>query len=82
MNPVNPPVCVDSTAVGITAHSAPVAEIIGNATVNEHLPKHEMSCIAKTRFILTSLNERGISASYLFGQIVSERLSYLDQFGW
>ena len=52
VNPVNPPVCVDSTAVGITAHSAPVAEIIGNATVNEHLPKHEMSCIAKTRFCL------------------------------
>ena len=50
MKPVKPPVWVDSTAVGITVHSAPTDEMIGSATVSEHLPKHEMSCIANTRF--------------------------------
>ena len=50
VNPVNPPVCVDKTAVGMTVHSRPVADMIGNATVNEHLPKHEMSLIASMRF--------------------------------
>ena len=36
-------VCVDSTAVGSTEHSTPMAEIMGNATVSEHFPTHEMS---------------------------------------
>ena len=43
VKPVNPPVCVDNTAVGITLVSIPAAEIIGNATVNEHLPNPEIS---------------------------------------
>ena len=41
--PVKPPVWVERTAVGITVHSNPVAEIMGNAVVREHLPKQEMS---------------------------------------
>lgn len=41
-----PPVCVDSTAVGMTETSMPMAEIIGRATVSEHLPKPEISCMA------------------------------------
>lgn len=53
MYPVNPPVWVESTAVGMTVHSRPAAEIIGSATVREHLPKHEMSWIARTRFCLS-----------------------------
>ena len=36
-------VCVDKTAVGTTAHSTPMAEMIGSATVSEHLPRAEMS---------------------------------------
>ena len=31
-------VCVDSTAVGMTAVSSPHAEMIGSATVSEHCP--------------------------------------------
>ena len=46
VKPVNPPVCVDSTAVGMTETSMPMAEIIGRATVSEHLPKPEISCMA------------------------------------
>jgi len=36
-------VCVESTAVGIIAVSIPIAEIIGSATVREHLPIQEIS---------------------------------------
>jgi hypothetical protein len=36
-------VCVDKTAVGMIQVSTPMAEMIGRATVKEHLPKHEMS---------------------------------------
>jgi hypothetical protein len=43
VKPVNPPVCVDKTEVGIIAHSIPIAEIRGNATVMEHFPKQEIS---------------------------------------
>jgi hypothetical protein len=50
VKPVKPPVCVDNTAVGITDVSMPAAEIMGNATVNEHLPKQDMSWIAAMRF--------------------------------
>ena len=39
-------VCVDKTAVGNTPHSTPHAEIIGSATVREHLPTQEISCIS------------------------------------
>ena len=50
VKPLKPPVWVDKIAVGITAVSIPAAEIIGNATVKEHLPKHEISCIAAILF--------------------------------
>ena len=43
VNPVKPPVWVDRTAVGSTAHSTPAAEIMGKATVREHFPTQEMS---------------------------------------
>lgn len=46
MNPLNPPVWVESTAVGRPEHSIPAAEMMGSATVREHLPTHEMSCTA------------------------------------
>ncbi len=53
--PVNPPVCVESTAVGITLVSMPAAERIGSATVREHFPKHEMSWTARTLFCLFAM---------------------------
>jgi cytosine/uracil/thiamine/allantoin permease len=43
-------VWVESTAVGIQMVSTPAAEIIGNATVSEHLPKPEISLIATSLF--------------------------------
>ena len=52
MYPEKPPVWVDSTAVGMPAHSMPAAEIIGNATVSEHLPKQDISWIAATLFCI------------------------------
>ena len=36
-------VWVDKTAVGRIAHSTPIAERTGSATVREHLPKQEIS---------------------------------------
>ena len=36
-------VCVDKTAVGMTAVSIPNAEITGSATVSEHFPIHDIS---------------------------------------
>ena len=56
VKPVNPPVCVDSTAVGMTETSMPMAEIIGRATVSEHLPKPEISCIAAALLSLSSVS--------------------------
>ena len=47
-------VCVDSTAVGKMAASTPIAEIMGNATVSEHLPTQEISCTVTILFILLS----------------------------
>jgi hypothetical protein len=44
---------VDKTAVGKTEVSTPNAEIIGRATVKEHFPTQEMSCIVKILFIIT-----------------------------
>ena len=41
---------VESTAVGITLVSTPAAEMMGSATVKEHLPKPEISWMAATRF--------------------------------
>ena len=41
-----------STAVGTMAHSTPMAEITGSATVREHRPRQEMSCMLATRFIV------------------------------
>ena len=50
VQPVNSPVCVLSRAVGMQEHSTPVAETTGSATVSEHLPKPEMSCMAAILF--------------------------------
>ena len=55
VKPSNPPVCVDKTEVGKIAHSMPIAEISGRATVMEHLPKHDISCIVTILFILSPL---------------------------
>ena len=38
-------VCVERRAVGKGMASMPKDEIIGKATVREHFPIHEMSCI-------------------------------------
>ena len=46
---------VERTAVGRITVSAPRADIIGKAIVQEHFPRHEISWIVKTRFIKTSL---------------------------
>jgi hypothetical protein len=39
----------------MTEHSNPAADIIGRATVSEHRPKHDMSCMAATRFCLSGV---------------------------
>ena len=36
-------VWVDNTAVGTTAASTPIAEIMGSATVSEHFPTQDIS---------------------------------------
>ena len=46
---------VDNTAVGMTAVSTPQAEMIGKATVREHLPMQEMSWMVTIRFNAGSL---------------------------
>ena len=51
VNPLNA-VWVESTAVGKTDVSTPKAEIMGNATVREHFPTHDISCIVNILFIL------------------------------
>ena len=38
-----------STAVGMHAHSTPVAEMTGSATVSEHLPSPDRSWMAAMR---------------------------------
>ena len=43
VNPEKPAVCVERIADGIMPVSTPQADIIGNATVSEHCPTHEMS---------------------------------------
>ena len=48
-------VWVDNTAVGMTAVSTPQAEMIGKATVREHLPMQEMSWMVTIRFNAGSL---------------------------
>ena len=48
-------VCVESNAVGKAQVSIPKAEIIGIATVSEHLPKQEISWIAATLFCIIKL---------------------------
>ena len=42
----------ESIAVGNTHVSIPYAERIGKATVNEHCPTQDKSCIVKIFFIL------------------------------
>ena len=44
-------VCVESTAVGITAVSIPIADSTGKATVNEHFPTQDISCIVTIFFM-------------------------------
>ena len=44
---VNPIVWVERTADGRIAVSSPQADKIGSATVNEHWPTQEISCIVK-----------------------------------
>ena len=43
VKPENPPVWVESTAVGTTQVSTPMAEMMGRATVREHFPRQEIS---------------------------------------
>ena len=45
-------VWVDSTAVGRIAVSTPMAEMMGSATVREHLPMQEISWIVTIRFMM------------------------------
>ena len=65
VQPVNSPVCVEKSAVGIQAHSTPVADTTGRATVSEHFPKPEMSCTAAillsfgNTFSITAILARG-----------------------
>ena len=44
-------VCVERIAVGSIAVSTPMLDIIGKATVSEHFPIHDMSCIDTILFI-------------------------------
>ena len=44
-------VCTDRTAVGTMPHSTPIAEMMGKATVSEHLPTHDMSWMLAIRFM-------------------------------
>ena len=46
-------VWVDRTAVGKMTVSEPRADMTGSAIVREHFPRHEMSCMVNTLFILT-----------------------------
>ena len=48
---LKPPVWVDRTAVGTTQVSTPIAEMMGRATVREHLPRQEISWMETTRFM-------------------------------
>ncbi|MBQ6842429.1 MAG: ABC transporter permease, partial [Firmicutes bacterium] len=43
--PLNPAVCAESTAEGSMQVSIPHADSIGSATVREHCPTHDISCI-------------------------------------
>ena len=55
VQPVNSPVWVLSSAVGMHAHSTPVADTTGSATVSEHLPKPDTSFTAAILFSFSSL---------------------------
>ncbi len=54
VNPSNA-VWVERTVVGRTAHSMPAAEMMGRASVREHLPTPEMSWMVSTRFMMLLL---------------------------
>lgn len=56
---------VDSTAVGTMAHSTPMAERMGSATVREHFPRQEMSWMLMIRFI-GFLPDRGCCQMCIF----------------
>ena len=45
--------CAESTAVGSTAHSTPMADMTGSAAVSEHLPISDMSCMLTIRFMFS-----------------------------
>jgi hypothetical protein len=47
-------VCVERIVVGTIQHSTPIADITGSATVIEHFPKHDMSCMVAILFIYLS----------------------------
>lgn len=67
VQPVNSPVCVEKSAVGMQAHSTPVAETTGSATVSEHFPKPEISCTATILFSLSiALSISDIVAPFFF----------------
>lgn len=50
--PLIPPVWVERIAVGSAEVSIPAADKMGNATVSEHFPKPEMSCMAAISFLM------------------------------
>ena len=53
----NPPVWLDNTAEGRIAVSRPHADMIGSATVREHWPTQDISCIVRI-FLYSILNYR------------------------
>jgi hypothetical protein len=59
-------VWVDRTAVGRMTVSTPMAEMMGRATVVEHLPRQEISWIVSILFIiLFSFHETGVRKPYM-----------------
>ena len=48
-------ILIGDSAVGKMTVSEPRAEMTGSAIVREHLPRHEISCIVKTLFIIKLL---------------------------
>jgi len=59
--------------VGMTEHSMPVAEMIGRATVKEHLPTQEMSWIASTRFCSMEVHMSMAIKSFESMEIIGNR---------
>ena len=55
--PSNPPVWVESTAVGSATASTPQADTMGSPTLREHLPRQDRSLISIARFIPVSFTD-------------------------